>query len=74
MTNAPNRICPVCGNTAEIMIRNRGIRMGSAQIRCPYNHYHYGTAFHAGSEKATRELLLAKWDEMVNAGGDKGSL
>lgn len=74
MTNAPKLLCPECGNAAEIRVRSRGMNMGSAQIRCPYNHYHYGTAFHAGSEKATRELLLAKWDEMVNAGGDKGSL
>jgi len=74
VTNAPKLLCPECGNAAEIRVRSRGMNMGSAQIRCPYNHFHYGTSFHSGSEKWARDHLIEKWNEMVNAGGGKVSL
>jgi len=60
-----NLKCPKCGCTPEMNIRSRGMNMGSAEIRCPYNCLRYGTAFHSGHESATRLLLAEKWKGLL---------
>ncbi len=62
--------CPECGNPPEIFIRSRGeFNFGSAQIRCPYNHYRHGFPFAPGSQKKAREELRRKWLEIISKGG-----
>lgn len=57
--------CPKCGNPPEMKVRSRGMNMGSAEIRCPYNCLRHGTSFHSGMESATRVELVEKWKELL---------
>lgn len=58
-------ICPVCGIKAQIRLRERGMNMGSSELRCPEGHFRVGTAFHSGMKNWARNWLLDEWEKKL---------
>lgn len=61
----PLPVCPTCGLTAEIRLRDRGMNMGSSELRCPHSHFRVGTTYHSGMRDWARNWLLDEWEKKV---------
>ena len=64
--------CPECGLKAEIKLRQNGTNMGSGELRCPYNHFRVGTAFHAGMKEWARNWLIDEWEKKAPKAKESG--
>ncbi|KIF96460.1 hypothetical protein SD66_08690 [Enterobacter cloacae] len=61
----PLPTCPKCGLQAQIRLRERGMNMGSSELRCPEGHFRVGTSFHSGMKNWARNWLLEEWEKKV---------